>query len=164
MSRISGAADRDGWMCWLCGNPVDPNTPPNTAWAPTVDHVVPKSRGGATEPANLRLAHRRCNSARGNRLPELQWPDEFLLIDAAPLWQTISRIMKRRHDEVVAVAPTKELATKAAQWASDTAERFVGGQWQTTVSSIGLSGDAHTVRMVLCGEPDLADPGRPIAP
>ena len=46
-----------GDACWLCGQPG----------ADTADHVVPRSRGGGNELDNLRPAHRRCNSARGNR-------------------------------------------------------------------------------------------------
>lgn len=45
-------------VCWLCGYPG----------ADTVDHVVPLSLGG--DPLsldNLRPAHKRCNSRRGNR-------------------------------------------------------------------------------------------------
>jgi len=33
-----------------------------------VDHLIPYSLGGGTTPANGRLAHRYCNSARGNRV------------------------------------------------------------------------------------------------
>ncbi|MFF2475095.1 HNH endonuclease [Streptomyces sp. NPDC058066] len=34
----------------------------------TLDHLVPLSLGGdLLDPANARSAHRRCNSARGNR-------------------------------------------------------------------------------------------------
>jgi len=47
---------RDRGICWICGTPG----------AGTVDHVVPLSRGGALlDPANMRAAHRRCNSSRG---------------------------------------------------------------------------------------------------
>ena len=115
-------AERDGWRCWLCDEAVDAEAPPDSPWSGTVDHVVPRSRGGKTVPENLRLAHRRCNGTRGNRLPELHWPTEFYLIDAPPLWQSLRRIVNR-HDpargrgggsgegpgETVALAPTLSL-------------------------------------------------------
>jgi 5-methylcytosine-specific restriction endonuclease McrA len=45
--------------CWLCGHDG----------ADSVDHVIPLSRGGARlDPANLRPAHSRCNSKRGNKM------------------------------------------------------------------------------------------------
>lgn len=48
-----------GTSCWLCTD---------TDAATTADHVLPRSRGGSDHIDNLRPAHRRCNSARGNRL------------------------------------------------------------------------------------------------
>ena len=34
----------------------------------TVDHIVPKSKGGSDHPDNLQLAHARCNKIKGNRI------------------------------------------------------------------------------------------------
>jgi 5-methylcytosine-specific restriction endonuclease McrA len=48
---------RDGYVCWLCGQPD----------ADSVDHVVPRVHGGDDTDANLRAAHLRCNSSRGAR-------------------------------------------------------------------------------------------------
>ncbi|WP_309095297.1 HNH endonuclease, partial [Streptomyces sp.] len=40
-------------------------------WAFTLDHAIPLSLGGdLLDPANARSAHRRCNSARGNRITQ----------------------------------------------------------------------------------------------
>jgi len=33
---------------------------------PTLDHIIPRSKGGSNEIGNLRLVHRRCNEDRGN--------------------------------------------------------------------------------------------------
>ena len=46
-----------GDSCWLCGTPG----------ADSIDHVVPRAAGGGDDLANLRPAHRRCNSRRGVR-------------------------------------------------------------------------------------------------
>lgn len=54
---------RDRGICWLCGQPG----------ATTVDHVVPRSRGGSDELTNLAAAHAGCNYARGNRTPAAPW-------------------------------------------------------------------------------------------
>ena len=35
--------------------------------SPSLDHVVPLSLSGAHTPENVRLAHVRCNTAKGNR-------------------------------------------------------------------------------------------------
>lgn len=59
--------ERDSWVCHLCGAPVDAASHYNDVLAPTLDHLVPRSRGGSDEPSNLLTAHRACNSSRGNR-------------------------------------------------------------------------------------------------
>ena len=54
-AQILAASD----TCWLCGN----------RGADTVDHIIPLSRGGAgNDPANLRPAHKSCNSRRGAKM------------------------------------------------------------------------------------------------
>lgn len=57
---------RDGWMCQICSEPVDYAADPRSDWYPTLDHILPRSRGGSHEFTNLRTAHRWCNSVRGD--------------------------------------------------------------------------------------------------
>lgn len=61
------------YPCWLCGKGIAYSiTGPEAGKHPlafTLDHLVPLSKGGdLLDPANARSAHRRCNSARGNRM------------------------------------------------------------------------------------------------
>lgn len=58
--------ERDAWTCQICHDPVDGNLPSQDNWSPTLDHIVPRSAGGSDDPVNLRLAHRWCNSVRGD--------------------------------------------------------------------------------------------------
>lgn len=59
--------ERDGWVCQLCLEAVDPSLPPSDVWAATLDHIVCRSWGEPDDsPENLRLAHRWCNSVRGD--------------------------------------------------------------------------------------------------
>ncbi len=37
---------------------------------PTIDHVLPRSRGGTDDPENLVTACRPCNTRKANRTPE----------------------------------------------------------------------------------------------
>jgi 5-methylcytosine-specific restriction endonuclease McrA len=55
--------NRDGPSCALCGNFVDISTT-ERRWRPSVDHVIPLSKGGAHTLDNLQLAHYRCNSSK----------------------------------------------------------------------------------------------------
>jgi 5-methylcytosine-specific restriction endonuclease McrA len=51
---------RDGWTCQYCGT---------TRPALTVDHVIPRSRGGASVWENIVASCAPCNRRKGNRLP-----------------------------------------------------------------------------------------------
>jgi 5-methylcytosine-specific restriction endonuclease McrA len=43
-----------------------------TAKNGTLDHIRPKSRGGSGALVNLRLAHKKCNSRRGNSTDDVR--------------------------------------------------------------------------------------------
>lgn len=57
--------ERDGWVCQLCGSPVDPEAPAQSRESATLDHITPRAHGGSDDPSNLRLAHMGCNADRG---------------------------------------------------------------------------------------------------
>lgn len=52
---------RDGYKCAYCGRSDIPLT---------VDHVIPKARGGEDSWENLVCACTKCNNAKGDRTPE----------------------------------------------------------------------------------------------
>jgi len=58
--------DRDDWKCQICLEAVDYSADPLSDWYPTLDHIVPRSKGGSHDYKNLRTAHRWCNSVRGD--------------------------------------------------------------------------------------------------
>ncbi|MFD7609705.1 HNH endonuclease [Streptomyces sp. NPDC059828] len=64
---LAEIAERDGWRCHICQKAVDPGLVWPHSMSPSLDHVVPLSKGGPHEPRNVRLSHVRCNTARGNR-------------------------------------------------------------------------------------------------
>lgn len=67
---------RDGNKCHICGKAVSKKdftrTPEGRFVAgpkyPTVDHVVPKSKGGTHDLNNLKLAHKSCNSQKSAKM------------------------------------------------------------------------------------------------
>lgn len=64
--------ERDGWVCALCSEPVDRDADAKRSdWAPSLDHILPRSLGGGDEDSNLRCAHRGCNARRGARVEEV---------------------------------------------------------------------------------------------
>jgi 5-methylcytosine-specific restriction endonuclease McrA len=67
--RVLKVAARDGWTCHLCGESIDPKLLVGNGRA-TIDHLLPRSLGGTARLSNVKLAHKRCNHKRGNRLLE----------------------------------------------------------------------------------------------
>lgn len=63
-AKFRQVVERDGWVCWVCGWPIDPDAPPNDDGQASLDHVVELARGGSNSVENLRLAHRLCNEKR----------------------------------------------------------------------------------------------------
>lgn len=61
-------AERDDWRCGICGESVDRSAQYPDPGYGTLDHVIPVTRGGTNDLANLRLAHMHCNRSRGNRM------------------------------------------------------------------------------------------------
>lgn len=59
---------RDRWVCQLCFKPVDKTLHFLDDWAASLDHIVCRSWTSEPDhsPSNLRLAHRICNSKRGD--------------------------------------------------------------------------------------------------
>lgn len=73
--------------CWLCRKWVDQTLDGRThPMARTVDHVQEMWQGGdPLDRANCRLAHRRCNTAKSNRLRAARRARASFAADAASL-------------------------------------------------------------------------------
>lgn len=56
--------ERDGWVCQLCGEPVDPDLKGPDPRCASLDHIVPLSWGGDHSMENCQLAHLSCNSSK----------------------------------------------------------------------------------------------------
>lgn len=58
-------------ICAICHTPIDLEAKKNTPLAVEVDHIVPRSRGGALYALdNLQLTHHRCNRKKGAKMAE----------------------------------------------------------------------------------------------
>lgn len=53
--------ERDGWMCGICHRKIKRREDAS------LDHIIPVSRGGPHELANVQASHKKCNYAKGNR-------------------------------------------------------------------------------------------------
>jgi 5-methylcytosine-specific restriction endonuclease McrA len=72
-NRARAVVERHGETCWLCHRSIADGEL-------TMDHVVPRSKGGRATRDNLRPAHAECNVKRGNGPPPvlLLRPDMML--------------------------------------------------------------------------------------
>ena len=56
-------------ICGICGQPVDKTIKAPDPMSPTVDHIIPVSKGGhPSDLQNLQLAHRWCNRQKSNKI------------------------------------------------------------------------------------------------
>lgn len=62
--RISDKLIAAATQCAICGGEFTKADPA------TVDHIVPKARGGTNDEQNLRVIHRSENSRRGGQMPK----------------------------------------------------------------------------------------------
>jgi 5-methylcytosine-specific restriction endonuclease McrA len=74
---------RDNYTCQYCGS-----APPRDEL--TIDHIVPRSRGGRTTWENVVLACVRCNTRKGNRLPDESRMSP-LRAPLRPMWPLLPR-------------------------------------------------------------------------
>jgi hypothetical protein len=116
MSRLDEVAERDGWRCWLCDEPVDPRMSVNDDRGPSVDGLTtPKSGKGKPGPTE-RLAHRGCNTRKGAIKAVVPWPTRLFVADPAPLIGVAERLGRKGGREVVARCPSRADADQAAEW------------------------------------------------
>ncbi|MFD6949871.1 MULTISPECIES: HNH endonuclease [unclassified Nocardiopsis] len=67
--------DRDGWVCGLCHDPVDPSYKVRDPRSPSVDHIRAVSLGGTQTRDNVRITHLGCNHERNNSTELLNLED-----------------------------------------------------------------------------------------
>lgn len=66
-ARRRAIFERDGYICQVCARPTSPEYHYTDLLSPTVDHILPRSKGGGDDPSNLRTAHMICNSTRQDK-------------------------------------------------------------------------------------------------
>ena len=129
MSRLDEVGERDGWRCWLCDEPVDPDMSVNDPRGPSIDAVTTskKAKKGKGAPPEERLAHRDCNTRKGAVEAVVPWPDHLFVVEPAPIIASVERLERKGGREVVARCPTEADGTEAATWLIDRISRLRPG-------------------------------------
>lgn len=65
--HVPALVERDGLDCGICGDGIDLTLTYPHPLSKSVDHVLPRSRGGADRMTNYQLSHLRCNVIKNNR-------------------------------------------------------------------------------------------------
>jgi len=67
-TTVFAIAQRDGTDCTICCEPVDMTLRRrDSVFCPSIDHRLPRARGGTDDPENLALAHFWCNAVKSDR-------------------------------------------------------------------------------------------------
>ena len=61
---------RDGHTCYLCGEVVNTTVDTNDDCYPSIEHIIPISKGGTHTWGNVKIAHRYCNSIKSDKIVE----------------------------------------------------------------------------------------------
>ena len=129
MAQLKEIGDRDGWRCWLCDQPVDPEMSSNDPRGASVDARITKARAKKLKKDKMpalpeRLAHVGCNTGKGAVDAVVKWPEHFILVDPAPIIASADRLKRKGGREAMARCPTQEDAEAVASWLVDRMSRL----------------------------------------
>lgn len=131
MSRLEEIGDADGWRCWLCDEPVDPDMSVNDDRGPSIDSMTSrtkaKGKGAESLFGSERLAHRGCNTKKGAVAPVVAWPADLFVSDPAVIVTSVERLARKRGSEAMGRCPTEADAVAAAAWLVDRVSRLAPG-------------------------------------
>ena len=135
MARFEDIGEQDGWRCWICDEPVDATMSVNDDRGPSVDarmtdrKAKKKGKGkskGSTDLAE-RLAHRGCNTGKGNVEAVIPWNTDLFVIDPVAIIQTVDRLANKGGREIFCRCPGQRDADDAAAWLIDRISRLEPG-------------------------------------
>lgn len=128
--RLDDVGERDGWRCWLCDEPVDPSRSANDDRGPSVDSRMTERRAKQTKARRAggvpveRLAHRACNTGKGNVEAVVPWPDDLFVVDPVAIIPAVDRLAAKGGREIMARCPTDDDARATAAWLVDRISRL----------------------------------------
>ena len=139
--RLDEVGDQDGWRCWLCDEPVDPDMSVNDPRGPSIDSRTTerkakakssgkghgKAGGKGHGTGQERLAHRSCTTGKGSTKPVVEWPVELFVADPAVILTTVERLERKGGREIVGRCLERDDARTAGDWIVDRISRLEPG-------------------------------------
>lgn len=123
MSDLETVGNQDGWRCWLCDQPIDPDASTNSDLGPSTDsYAATRVKKGAV--SIVRLAHRSCNTMKGKISPVVPWSPSLFVVDPSPIFETVERLRKKGGREAIARCPDQNDADEASAWLLDRLTRL----------------------------------------
>jgi hypothetical protein len=128
MPTLEDIGDADGWRCWLCDETVDPDMATSDPRSASVDTRITK-RKAKKKSVQLaeRLAHRDCNTGKGNSDAVVPWADHLFVVDPAVIISSVERLVNKGGREAMARCPTSDDAEQAGTWLVDRISRLEPG-------------------------------------
>ncbi|MBT4986136.1 MAG: hypothetical protein HOJ85_05640 [Ilumatobacter sp.] len=153
MARFEDIGEQDSWRCWICDEPVDATMSVNDDRGPSVDarmtdrKAKKKGKGKSSGSADLpeRLAHRGCNTGKGNVEAVVPWNADLFVIDPVPIVQTVDRLANKGGREIFCRCPSPQDADDTAAWLIDRISRLEPGL--TLSSDIQEGGGQYLVAL-----------------
>jgi hypothetical protein len=129
MTTVQEVGEIDQWRCWLCDEAVDPDRSVNDDRGPSVDSrtTAKKAKKKSKRALPPRLAHRACNTGKGNTEAVVPWAAELFVIDPVPILAATERLATKGGREVYCRCPTEADAEATVGWLIDRLERLEPG-------------------------------------
>lgn len=133
VSTIDDIGEIDGWRCWLCDEPVDRDMDPRDPRSASIDQRITKKKARKKKKQQKsidlgeRLAHRDCNTGKGNNDAVVPWADHLFVVDPAVIIPSVERLSNKGGREAMARCPTEQDAQAAGDWLVDRVSRLEPG-------------------------------------
>lgn len=121
MANVDEIGEADGWRCWLCDEPVERDRGVNDDRGPSIDVRITNKKAKKKSKRSLppRLAHRSCNTGKGNTDAVVEWADGLFVIDPVPIIAAAERLAIKGGREVFCRCPAQDDAQATASWLVD---------------------------------------------
>lgn len=99
--------------------------PMNDPRGPSVDSRATRKKAKKKgRPLPERLAHRDCNTGKGNTEAVVEWSDDLFVVDPAVIIASVERLATKGGREAMARCPTAEDGEAAGVWLVDRISRL----------------------------------------